>query len=498
MNKNDIIIPDYLGEIELNDKLCEAYDLIVNQNENVLITGSGGVGKSVFVEILKADKKTCTIFLAPTGVAAVRIGGQTVHSFFNFPPYLIKNENLRINAEKREMMQDIERIVIDEIFMCRADIIDGMDNLLKRYRFSDEPFGGVQMVFVGDLYQLPPIVNKDSDEGEYLFSEYSGFPYFFKAFTYKYTDRVFKHIEFTKIYRQANQDFVETLNRVRKGLHTPRDMAILNRRILPEEVIANKEKKYVYLSPFNKTVDAINSKFLNKIEEPLHYFPAVGCQKEDGTFPAKDELQKAFNTYFNTPYLLILKKGAKVMFTQNNMPTWINGTIGFVVDFTEQSSIIVDINGEQVEVLPYNFKKQEYRYAKKVDKVKKLSTNSNNLIDFDELLDEKTKDNEKDNSKKLELHTIISSKQFPLKLAYAVSIHKSQSATFDAGYIDLGNYVFAEGMTYVALSRFRDLNKIGLKRGIKDTDIKVNVDAAVFLKDADVIEKYQVKSAVNL
>jgi energy-coupling factor transporter ATP-binding protein EcfA2 len=259
-----IEVPESFNYLEINDEMQKAFDIALNTNENLIITGPAGVGKSEFISVLQELTQTDfgTIYLAPTGVASVRVKGQTIHSFFKFPPTILKGEDLNVREDYVDLMCSLERIVIDEISFVSSNLLDAIDQLLQQYRDNDKPFGGVQMILIGDLYQLPPVVKENSPEQQYMTDVYGGY-FFFHAYGFRSGN--FNKIIFHKIYRQKNKDFSDVLNNIRVGNFTDTDLKFINKRIVSEDLYSMKKKDYIYLASYNRVVNNINKKFLNKI-----------------------------------------------------------------------------------------------------------------------------------------------------------------------------------------------------------------------------------------
>jgi len=401
---------------EVNNELRKAILLAEFSEKNVIISGSAGTGKSTFIELFKANTKKNIVVLAPTGVAAVNVKGVTIHSFFKLA-FGIVNKYAVIQSN-RELVNKIDVMIIDEISMVRADLMDAIDYQLRVLTGnSEKSFGGIKIIAVGDLFQLPPIVKRGSPDERYIRENFYS-PWFFSAPDIG----DFTVVEMTKIYRQNDEKFTEILNKIRIGKQKWDDLKFINSRVIKEEDFGDN---YIYLSTTNKVADMINSNKLKEIQKPSkHYYATI-----TGDFP--------FNS-FPTSQNLELKVGAQVMMMRNGK-NWYNGQIGTVISLSDFSlDVLLDTTVYSVSKETWNVGDYELKNGK-VQIIEKGSFT-----------------------------------QYPLKLAYAITIHKSQSKTYDKVYIDLGNGAFSAGQTYVALSRCKTLNGIGLKYKLDKRDIIVD------------------------
>lgn len=410
-------------EIIITDEFKQALYLLESTSESLFITGKAGTGKSTLLQLFRQSTEKNVVILAPTGVSALNIGGQTIHSFFRFPLRLMNDAKIFRDKKRKKMFQKIDMIIIDEISMVRADIIDAIDHSLRLNReVYTLPFGGVQMVFFGDLFQLPPVV--ESEELKMHFSLNYDSPYFFSANSL--IDFNLTKIELTKIFRQKDTEFIQILNNIRDNTITNNLLFSLNSRCLHNNF--NKDIA-IYLTSTNKIATEINKKKLNEISSQEFNFEAV----LKGNF-SKDS--------FPTDENLLLKKNAQIMMLKNDPDKrWVNGTLGIITDITPLT-ISVKINSKIYSIEKVKWDKIEY--------------------DFDT------------STRKITESLIGSFTQFPLKLAWAVTIHKSQGKTFDNVVIDLGAGAFAHGQTYVALSRCRSIDGVKLVRPLKLKDIIVD------------------------
>lgn len=400
-----------------------AFSKMERTDGHILLTGDAGTGKSTLLtEFLTRSQKKIVV-LAPTGVAALRVGGETIHSFFGFKPNTDMSEvRLKANrVRKPEKYESINTIVIDEISMVRADLLDFVDTFLRTVLKDLRPFGGIQLIMIGDFAQLPPVVT--NDEQEHFYSEYAT-PFVHSSNVFQ--DQLFDYqkVSLSKVFRQEDPVFIELLNRVRHKAITQEDVALLNQKVCPQPP---RDQGLVILTTTNKAAETINMKQLDAIKNPVFTYKASISGKFDSRMAP-------------TPELLTLKEGAQVMFQMNDpMGRFVNGTVGIVKQVLPDSVLVATAAKGIIEVEPFEWK--IYQYV------------------FDE-------DEEKLIQKEMGAFT-----QLPLKLAWAITIHKSQSQTFDAVYIDFGFGTFAQGQTYVALSRCRNFDKLYLARPFKRSGV---------------------------
>ncbi|MBF0494429.1 MAG: AAA family ATPase [Candidatus Omnitrophica bacterium] len=396
---------------------------------HVYVTGKAGTGKSTLLKYFKEHTKKKVIVLAPTGVAAVNISGQTIHSFFGFPPKYIDPRGVH-RSRNKNLIEKLDAVIIDEVSMVRADLMDGIDYALRINRDEmGEAFGGVQMIFFGDLFQLSPVVDRDSRD--ILAGKYEN-PYFFSSDIFK--NLPMKHFELKKIYRQSDANFVGMLNRFRNNDYTEDDISFLNERV--DRNGADKGDGTIVLTATNSAANEINHKRLSGLFSKKYEYKAVVT----GEFDEKS---------YPTEALLGLKEGAQVMLIRNDPgKRWVNGTIAEVRDLAD-NRIEICIEGVKHEVSPVSWKKIRYTYNKATDRVEEE-----------------------------EIGTFT---QYPIKLAWAITIHKSQGQTFDKVVIELGRGAFAHGQVYVALSRCTKLEGITLKRPVIPSDIIFDEDIYSFI-----------------
>ncbi|HOX41885.1 MAG TPA: AAA family ATPase [bacterium] len=446
--------------IDLNDKFQDALDLLENSTKNIFITGKAGTGKSTLLEHFRLHTKKKMVVLAPTGVAALNVKGQTIHSFFGFRPDITpqKMKRLKPTDKKAKTIKKLEMIIIDEVSMVRADLLDCIDKFM-RLNGKDEkkPFGGVQMVFIGDLYQLPPVVTSNEKE---IFSTLYETPYFFSSRVFgsplssggvsgdsrinqqlphlaspEPGEGIFdlEFIELEKIYRQNDKEFIGLLNAVRDNTITLKQLSALNKRVDPG-FTEGRDGFFIYLTPTNAFADAINQKKLTELNGETFV--------SNGIISGHFELQN-----LPTAENLEVKVGSQVMMLNNDsFARWVNGSIGQITKIQSITkydedlemnveSTVVDVklsNGKSVEVDPFTWEMYNYFF----------------------------------NEKKgyLDSEVVGTFTQYPMKLAWAVTIHKSQGKTFDHVILDIGNGTFAHGQTYVALSRCTSFEGLVLKK----------------------------------
>lgn len=412
-----------------NQNFKLATDFINYTNRSVFLTGKAGTGKTTFLKYIKQQSIKPMAIVAPTGVAAINAGGVTIHSFFQLPfgPYIPEGTanlfngveavdkhhllgRLKITSERKKIFQEIELLVIDEISMVRADILDAIDIILKHFRSRyNEPFGGVQLLLIGDIFQLPPVVKQEDWE---ILAAYYASPYFFNSKIIEANPLVC--IELTKVYRQKDEEFIHILNGVRNNNLDENGYEILHKQYQPNTNLTDKTD-YITLTTHNNSADEINTKNITKIDSPIHQFKAeIKGDFSEKAYPADE--------------LLELKVGAQVMFIKNDVDKikrYFNGKIGRI-ERIEDDKIYVIAGGETelIAVSKYEWENIRYSYNK--------------------------------TAKKVEEEVVGSFIQYPLRLAWAITIHKSQGLTFEKAIIDAGK-AFAPGQVYVALSRCTSL-----------------------------------------
>ncbi|GAB3760068.1 helix-turn-helix domain-containing protein [Spirosoma pomorum] len=413
----------------VNAKLALATDFVLHTNQTIFLTGKAGTGKTTFLHQIKQASAKRLVVVAPTGVAAINAGGVTIHSLFQLPfgplvPGTVQQEARKFNREKIRLIRTLDLLIIDEISMVRADVLDGIDEVLRRYRHRSEPFGGVQLLLIGDMQQLPPVIR---DEEWNLLSPYYDTGYFFGSRALRQTSYV--SIELTHIYRQSDQRFVDLLNSIREKTVTRAQLDMLSERYVPDFSPDDKEG-YITLSTHNTSAQQINSQKLKALKAPLQTFMAT----VEGDFPA--------NTY-PTEAELDLKIGAQVMFVKNDVSReklYYNGKIGRIVDIDDDIIYVKSTqDGQEIAVSRVDW--TNVRYS----------------------LDPTTKE--------IKSEAIGTFTQYPLRLAWAITIHKSQGLTFEKAIIDAAS-AFAHGQVYVALSRCKTLEGLVLRAPIPAHSIK--------------------------
>lgn len=396
-----------------------AYELIANTNSSFFLTGRAGTGKTTFLRMVQEQVNKQFITLAPTGIAAIMAGGETIHSFFGLPLQVCGSSTEgKMNESKIHALRNADTIIIDEVSMVRCDIVDAIDYNMRRVMHTKQPFGGKQVVFVGDMFQLPPIVKKgpeyDMMRDIYQTNDF----YFYKAKAFAGMRLV--KIEFQKVYRQEEKRFLSTLENVRMNRMSAQDLVLLNSRVSQPQA---EDGMVITLASRNDKADEINLMRLAEIEsQDFLYEGAIEGNFEKAKLPVEDVLK--------------LKVGAQVMFTRNDqMRRWANGTLGKVSKLTNAEVYVTLEDGSEHAVPLARWEAVSYEYDK--------------------------------NARKLVKEVTGSFVQFPLKLAWAITVHKSQGMTFDKMYLDLSGGMFASGQLYVALSRVRSLDGLFLSREVK-------------------------------
>ena len=413
------LLPD---DFELSDEFKIITEQLENTKDHFYITGKAGSGKSTLLAYFRSITQKNTAVLAPTGVAAIRVKGQTIHSFFGFPPKVIQTRHIK-KVRQIEVLQNLETLIIDEISMVRADVFDAIDYSLRVHRKKlTQPFGGVQLIVFGDLFQLPPVVNLD--ESGLLQRIYPKGHFFFHSNIF--LDAQFKTLELQSIYRQTDDHFIHLLNSVRDGSITTSQLENINDSLINH--IEMDEGKII-LTTTNARASSINQKYLGQLdaEEFSYRGQATG---------------QFYKELFPTDEVLKLKKGAQVIMIKNDPEKrWVNGSIGTIHEIALKK-IKVKINHKIYEVKKEKWDRIQYTYDDDQQEVQEDITGS--------------------------------FKQYPMRLAWAITIHKSQGQTFEKVIIDMSQGSFAAGQLYVALSRCISLEGIELLRPIKKSDIIVN------------------------
>ncbi len=410
---------------DLNDDLKEILHLFENSKKHLFITGKAGTGKSSLINYIRKRKKKNFIILAPTAIAALQVHGKTIHSFFNLPFHIVTKNDIKKHYNKR-LINKLDTIIIDEVSMLRPDILDAIDITLQKTRGNTEPFGGIQIVLVGDLYQLPPVIT--NDEIPIMDKLYPDGHFFFNSY-------VMQNLELTKfelsnIFRQTDLQLIELLDKARNSLINNSDLKVLNQRMMDEsDTIPDNT---LVLSPRNDSVNKINSYNLSSISSKEYSYEA----DIDGNFSGNPVDQS-----------LKLKVGAQVIIVKNGI-NWVNGTLATIHKLTN-NEVHIKIKEEVYKLEKEKWEKYEYTISKE----KIIPTVSATFI------------------------------QYPIKLAWAATIHKCQGQTFANIVLDMGQGAFAHGQTYVALSRVISLEGLYLRRPLQINDFIFNEKIREFLVD---------------
>ena len=440
---------DTPSQIDLeNEEMQKALQIIQFTRRSLFLTGKAGTGKSTFMRHIAATIKKKHIILAPTGIAAINAGGSTLHSFFKLPfhpllptdkRYSARNirDTLKYNGEKTKLLREVELIIIDEISMVRADIIDFIDKVLRIYnRNMREPFGGKQLLLVGDIYQLEPVIKEDERQ---LLRPFYPSCFFFDAHVFREMQLI--AVELKKVYRQRDAQFISLLDHIRTSQVSDTDLRLLNARV-NAEIGTEEGRLSITLSGRTDTVDYINEKQLNTLpDQPTIFYGHI-----EGEFPESS---------LPTPIELEVKTGAQVLFIKNDKERrWVNGTLGTIIGFGDEEDGIIYVRTED---------------GRDFDVEREIWSNVRYTF------------NEKE--QKIEEEEIGSYQQFPLRLAWAITVHKSQGLTFNNVKIDFTGGVFAGGQTYVALSRCTSLQGISLQEPIRRENIFVRTEVTNFARN---------------
>ena len=429
-----------------NKEFQDALNLIQYTRQSVFLTGKAGTGKSTFLRYICEHTKKKHVVLAPTGIAAINAGGSTLHSFFKLPFYPLLPDNPDFSLQRgriheffkytkphRKLLEELELIIIDEISMVRADIIDAVDRILRVYsRNLREPFGGKQILLVGDVFQLEPVVKGDERE---ILNRFYPTPYFFSARVFNQIDLV--SIELQKVYRQTDATFVGVLDHIRNNTVGATDLQLLDTRY-GTQIEESEADMYITLATRRDNVDHINDKKLAELPgEPVTFSGEITGDFPESSLPTSQEL--------------VLKPGAQIIFIKNDFDRrWVNGTIGIISGFDpfEETLYVITDDGKECDVKRESWRNIRYKYNE-----------------------------EKKQIEEEELGTFT---QYPIRLAWAITIHKSQGLTFSRAVIDFTGGVFAGGQAYVALSRCTSLEGIQLKKPVSRADVFVRPEIIGF------------------
>ena len=445
-------------QLDKNNKEQQmAFNLVKKTNKSLFITGKAGTGKTTFIKLIQKEIDKNFLLLAPTGIAAVNVGGQTMHSFFGFPMQAIgPHTEIKLSQDNEALLREVDTIIVDEASMVRSDMVDGMDRCLRMVFHTNMAFGGKQVIFVGDLFQLPPVVKEGTADAEMLHDLYgAGLPFFYKAFVLKRMN--LPKIEFQKVYRQRDEEFLNILNKMRNGEIKDEDLKLLNEHVAKEDT----ERDFsVTVTPFKYMAENINDEKLNAIEgEEFCYQATIVDDFKPNDAPVLETLK--------------LKVGAQVIFCHNN-PTagYMNGTIGKVSKLKENQICVMLENGIEITVEKFTWQNMQSKYNRE--------------------------------TRKMETEVVGAFTQYPLKLAWAITIHKSQGMTFDKMQFDLTRGTFQAGQAYVAVSRLRSLDGLTLSNPIRPHHVTQNQEVRAFansfndvsmindeLESGEAIYKYQ-------
>jgi len=431
-----------MEDIKLSGEQEALFKVMEGTNQHLFITGRAGAGKSVLLRHFRENTHKKVVVTAPTGIAALNVRGQTIHSLFKLPPQLFRKGSLSPNKRLESLLKRIDCVVIDEISMVRADLLDAIDERLRQSHQSDQPFGGVQIIMFGDVYQLPPVVEENLAP---YFEAIHGGHFFFNALAWKETE--FKVFELTQVFRQKDPVFKDILNAVRDGTVVDSQLEQLNVR----HGITPPEERVITLAPTNNLVTQINQRKLDELPgQSKKYKAEITGEMKRSVFPTEEILE--------------LKKGSQIVLLKNDQDKrWVNGTVGKVEELHDDY-IKIKINEAVYDLEKVTWEEIAYTYDAATHKV--------------------------------EAKTTSSFTQYPIRLAWALTIHKSQGQTYEQVCLDLTSRTFAAGQMYVALSRCTSLEGLYLKMPVKKKDIIVEPKVSMFMARRETI-KVEIEEGVT-
>lgn len=410
--------------IKISQSFRDVLQEFEQSEDHLFLTGRAGTGKSTLLKLFIQSTSAACAVVAPTGVAALNAGGQTIHSFFGFHPKMMDPSQILLRRSRR-LFEKLDVLVIDEISMVRADLMDCIDYALRKFRKSQRPFGGVRLIMIGDLHQIPPVVPAH----ELIILQQMGYssPYFFHANVFV-REATFHLIELHEVYRQSDIRFIKLLDQIRHGNIDYEILEDLNTRVIDED----PPQPYITLTAYNRIADTINQRALDEIDQPMNLYPA----RLTGRFT---------DTFTPAPTHLECKVGAQVMMLKNDSEQrYVNGSLGTVLSIDADKLMVQITDGDtphDVEVRRETWELHEYVH---------------------------------DTAGGIKVEKVGSFMQFPIRLAWAITIHKSQGKTLNRALIDLGRGAFSPGQTYVALSRVRSMDGLYLRRPLRFEDIFVD------------------------
>ncbi|MEM8971560.1 MAG: AAA family ATPase [Pseudomonadota bacterium] len=421
---------DWPADVSPTPEYEAAVQYLLDSDGHLFVTGRAGTGKSTLLRVLREVMGDSCVVVAPTGLAAINVGGQTIHSFFGFPPRLINPEDIRRSRNGRVMRQ-LDFLVIDEVSMVRSDLMWAIDQSLRVNRGrAKEPFGGVRLVLFGDLQQLPPVVR--GEEAAILEDTHGG-PYFFNISALSEGTGT-QYLELQQVFRQTDELLIDVLNAIRSGEVEESELETLNEQVSPIRTLSEGQD-FVILTPTNAAANRINKAYLDALPAQEYVFEAgIIGEFNDKAHP--------------TDATLTLKQGAKVILLRNDPDRrWVNGTVAKIARLSEDQ-VWIDVAGKEYELEAVSWENRRYAFDQSEEKI---------------------------------VESVAGTfKQFPLRLAWALTIHKSQGLTLEKVYVDLGRGTFAHGQTYVALSRCRSLDGLALARPLRQSDILFDPQASAY------------------